>query len=54
MTKERIEKMLIILDEDEVRQVKRLGEENDAQAILEFVTLVISRRVEAALRIRCG
>lgn len=54
MAKERIEKTLIILDEDEVRQVMRLAETNDAQAIFCFVVEVIAKRVEAALRMRCG
>lgn len=54
MGKERIEKTLIILDEDEVRQVMRLAQQNDPQAIYEFVKEVIAKRVEAALRMRCG
>lgn len=54
MAKERIEKTLIILDEEEVRQVQRLARRGDAQAIYEFVRDVIAKRVEAALRMRCG
>lgn len=54
MARERIEKTLIILEEDEVRQVMRLAQQNDPQAIYEFVKEVIAKRVEAALRMRCG
>ncbi len=54
MGKEPIEKTLIILEEDEVRQVMRLAQQNDPEAIYEFVKEVIAKRVEAALRMRCG
>jgi hypothetical protein len=54
MAKERIEKTLIILDEDEVRQVMRLARQDDLEAIYRFVRDVIAKKVEAALRMRCG
>jgi len=54
MTKERIEKMLIIMDEDEVRQVMYLARQGDIEAIYRFVRDVIAQKVEAALRKRCG
>jgi hypothetical protein len=54
MTKERIEKTLITLDEEEVRQVWLLARRNDPDEIFKFVTLVIAKKVEAALRRRCG
>lgn len=54
MAKLRIEKTLIILDEDEIRQVWRLVRRDDAEEIYELVREVISGRVEAALRKRCG
>lgn len=54
MAKERIEKMLIILDENEVRQVMRLARQGDVEAIYRFVRDVIAKKVEAALRMRCG
>jgi hypothetical protein len=54
MAKLRIEKTLIILDEDEIRQVLRLARRDDAQEIYAFVKDVIAKRVEAALRKRCG
>ena len=54
MAKERIGKTLIILDGDEVRQVQRLARQADPDAIYEFVRDVIAKRVEVALRTRCG
>ncbi len=53
MAKEQIEKTLILLDEDEAKRVLKLAEEGDEQAILEFITQVIAKKVEAALRSRC-
>jgi len=54
MAKLRIEKTLIILDEEEVRQVLQLSRRDDAQEIYDFVKNVVAERVEAALRKRCG
>jgi len=54
MAKQRIEKTLIILDEEEVRRVLELAHRDDTQKIYEFVRDVIAKRVEAALRKRCG
>ena len=54
MSKERIEKTLIILDEDEARQAMRLAGQDDDEAIYRFVRDVIAKKVEAALRLRCG
>jgi len=54
MAKQHIEKTLIIMDEDEVRQVLRLARRNDPQEIFRFVKEVIAKKVEAALRMRCG
>ena len=42
VTKERIEKTLITLDEKEVRQVLLLARRNDPDEILKFVPLVIA------------
>jgi hypothetical protein len=53
MARQRIEKTLIILDEDEVRRVLRLHRRDDAQEVYDFVKDVIAKRVEAALRKRC-
>jgi hypothetical protein len=49
----RSRKTLILLDEDEVREVLKLAATKDRQAILLFITTVISKKVEAALRSRC-
>lgn len=54
MAKQRIEKTLIILDEDEIHQVMQLAQRNDPQEIYRFVKEVIAAKVEAALRMRCG
>jgi len=54
MAKERIEKTLIILDEDEIRQVLWLVRQGDPQEIYRFVADVIAQKVEAMLRKRCG
>jgi len=54
MAKQRIEKTIIVLDEAEVRQALRLAQGHDQQAVMRFVTLVIGKKVEAALRKRCG
>ncbi len=53
MAKERIEKTLIILDEDEVRRVLQVGQCDDPEEALRFLTQVIAKKVEAALRQRC-
>ncbi len=54
MAKQRIEKTLVILNEDELRQVMRLAQQNDPEAIYKFVKEVIAKRVEEAIRRRCG
>jgi len=54
VAKERIEKTLLILDEDEVRQVLALARRDDPAEIAAFVTQVVIKKVEAALRQRCG
>jgi len=53
MAKQRIEKTLIVLDEDEVRRVLQLARRDDPQEIYCFVKEVIAAKVEAALRMRC-
>ena len=53
MAKQRIEKTLIIMDEDEVLQVLRLARCDDPEEIYRFVKEVIAKKVEAALRLRC-
>jgi hypothetical protein len=54
MAKQRIEKTLIILEENEIRQVLRLAQRDAPQEIYRFVKDVIARKVEDALRVRCG
>ena len=54
MAKQRIEKTLIILDEEEVRRVLELARRDDPEEIYAFVKDVVAERVEAALRKRCG
>jgi hypothetical protein len=54
MAKQRIGKTLIILDEDEMRQVLRLARRNNPEDIFRFIKDVIAKRVETALRMRCG
>jgi hypothetical protein len=54
MARERVEKTLIILEEDEVQRVFEVADEDDVEVIYEFITQVIAKKVEAALRRRCG
>ena len=54
MSKQRIEKTLVILNEDELRQVMSLARHGDTDAIYKFVKDVIAKRVEEAIRRRCG
>ncbi len=54
MPKERIERTLIVLNEEEVRQALLLAQHGDQDEILRFMTRVIAKKVEAALRRRCG
>ena len=54
MAKEQVEKTLVILDEDEVRQALRLARQNDPHEIFRFVAEVIAKKVEAMQRMRCG
>ena len=54
MARLRIDKTMIILNEDELRQVMRLAKAGDVDAIYTFVREVITKRLEEALRKRCG
>ena len=54
MARLRIDKTLIILNEDELRQVMRLARQGDTVTIYQFVKDVIAKRLEEALRRRCG
>ena len=54
MAKERIEKTLVIFDEEEVRQLLLLAERNDPEEIQQFILKVFIKKVEETLRRRCG
>jgi len=60
MPKEQIEKMIIILDENEVRQILRMARQSnidqntDNPTIYRFMREMIAKKVGAALRKRCG
>jgi hypothetical protein len=54
MSRLRIDKTLIILKENELRQVMYLAKKGDSDAIYAYVRDVIAKRMEEALRKRCG
>ena len=54
MAKERIEKTLVILTEDEVRQLLQLAQRNDQHELQQFMQKDFIKKVEAILRRRCG
>jgi hypothetical protein len=54
MAKERIEKTLVILGEEEVRQLLQLAQRNAPEEIQRFMIKVFIKKVEAVLRRRCG
>jgi hypothetical protein len=54
MAKERIEKTLIVLNEEEVRQLLRVAQRNNPEEIQRFMLKVFIKKVEAILRRRCG
>jgi len=53
MANERIAKVLIILSAEEVHMVAELARRGNQQEIMQFVSQVIAKKVEAALRKRC-
>jgi len=54
MAKERIEKTLVIFDEEEVCQLLQLAQRNDPQEIQHFMLKLFIKKVEETLRRRCG
>jgi uncharacterized protein (DUF1778 family) len=54
MAKERIEKTLVIFEEEEVRQLLELAQRNDPREIQDFMLKVFIKKVEQTLRRRCG
>ena len=53
MAKQRIEKTLVVLDEEEVRQLLQIAGRNDPQEIQRYMIKVFIKKVEAILRRRC-
>ena len=54
MAKDRVEKMLIVLDEEEVRQLLEVAQRNDPDEIKRYMMKVFIKKVEATLRRRCS
>lgn len=54
MAKERIEKTLVIFEEEEVCLPLQLAQRNDDEEIPHFTLKVFTKKVEAVLRRRCG
>ncbi len=54
MAKQRIEKTLIVLDEEEVRQLLRIAHKNKSKEIQYYMLKVFIKKVEAVLRRKCG
>ena len=54
MAKERIEKTLVVFDEEEVRQLFELVKQADDDEIQHFMLKIFVKKVEAILRRRCG
>ena len=54
MAKERIEKTLVVFDEEEVRQLLELAQRNDDEEIQQFMLKIFIKKVEAILRRRCS
>jgi hypothetical protein len=54
MAKERIEKTLVVFDEEQVRQLFGLAQQDDDEEIQRFMLKVFIKKVEAILRRRCG
>ncbi len=52
MAKERIEKTLVVFDEEEVRQILELAHRNVDEEVEYFLLMVFIKRVEAILRRR--
>jgi hypothetical protein len=54
MAKLQIDKTLILLSKEELRRVVILAKQGDNDTIYSFVRDVITKRMEEALRKRCG
>lgn len=53
MAKQRIEKMLIILEEAEVRQILQIAQRNDPKEIKSYLVKVFIKKIDVLLRRRC-
>ena len=53
MAKQRIEKTLVVLEEEEVRQLLQIARRNDPQEIQRYMIKIFIKKVEAILRRRC-
>jgi hypothetical protein len=54
LAKERIEKTLVVFEEEEVRQLLDLAQRKDEEEIKQFMLKVFIKKVEAILHRRCG
>jgi hypothetical protein len=54
MAKLRIEKTLVIFNEDEVRYLLQIAQRKDPQEIERYMIKVFIKKVEAILRRKCG
>jgi hypothetical protein len=54
MAKLRIEKTLVIFNEDEVRHLLQIAQRKDPQEIERYMIKVFIKKVEAILRRKCG
>lgn len=54
MAKQRIEKTLIVLNEEETRQLLEIARRDDPEEIQRFMLKVFIKKVEQTLRRRCG
>ena len=53
MAKQRIEKMLVILEEAEVRQILQIAQRNDPKEIESYLVNVFIKKIDVLLRRRC-
>lgn len=54
MAKDRVENTLIVLDEEEVRQLLEVAQRNDPDEIKHYMMKVFIKKVDATLRRRCN
>ena len=54
MAKQRIEKTLVVFNEEEIRELFELAQRNNDEEIQHYMLKVFIKKVEAILRRRCG